>query len=227
MCFPTPGLDMATNGLPTTEELTRQTLELIRTQTDANHEGTYDPDDKRYHNPLKHATDGKHNNWASASSGYLPADTVNAILEAPSVPHGIAEVALLARDLFNQDTDGIECTDDELTGIVEELAERFGRGASAERWAARRLEETGATINEPRAGDEDNKIDIRTDDSLHQVKLNDKPRSDWVPQELPQENTDDENKEKNLIWVKPNGDVMTLKPKEERGHRLTERYEKI
>lgn len=219
---------MDRSNLPTTEELTRQTLEVIRTQTDDGHNGEYEPAHNRYHNPLKHATDGKHNNWASATSGYLPADTVNAILAAPSVPHGIAEVSLRARDLFNEHTDGPQCSDDELTGIVVEIAERFGRGASAERFAARRLDETGATINEPLPGDEDKKIDIRTNDTLHQVKLNDEPRSDWVPDELPQANTDDDKeRDRNLLWVKPNGKVMALKPEEEQGHLLVERYEEI
>jgi hypothetical protein len=202
------------NQIPGATELTKEALDVLG--IDGYDEGA------RYHNPLKNAKDGKHYNWDSASSGFVPKDTVNYILTFDSIAEGIANVAEFAQEEFDAWTDGNPVSIREIVGIVEELCIRFGRGAAAERHAKEILESNGSDVKKPVEGDENKKIDIRTDEAIHQVKLNDKYRSDWKE---PRNNLEsDENRNKNILWVKPDGEVLTRANPDARG---SKKYEPI
>lgn len=205
---------MGMNQIPTAETLTEDALSVLGIEG-------YNPDE-RYHNPLKNAKDGKHYNWDSASSGFVPADTVNFIRSFDAIAEGVAHVAKVAQEAFDGFTDGNPVNTAEMVGIVEEISIRFGRGAAAERYAKETLESRGSDVAKPVEGDENKKIDIRTTETLHQVKLSEDYRSDWG---IPRNNVEsDKNRNKNILWVKPDGEVLTRANPDERG---TKKYEPI
>ena len=200
------------NQIPTAEDLTADAC------AEMGIEG-YNPD-KRYHNPLKNAKDGKHYNWDSATSGFVPKNTVDFIRSFDSIAVGIANVAKIAQESFDSFTDGQPVNTAEMVGIIEEISIRFGRGACAERFAKNQID---STVIDPKDGDENKRIDIRTNDSLFQVKLAESPRSDW---KKPQNNVEsDKNREKEILWVEPDGKVNKVVNPDE--HLLKNRYEPI
>jgi hypothetical protein len=203
------------DGIPDAMELTRKTLEVL---------GVEEYNEKaRYPNPLKNAKDGKSYNWDSATSGFIPANTVNFILSSDSIPKGIAQVAKSSIQKFEEYTDGPRVAEYELIGLVEELSFRFGLGACAEKVAKETLISNGANVQEPEDGDENKSIDIRTETSLNQVKLADSPRSDWKE---PKDNIkSDCERDKNILWVKHDSTVLVNSKPDER--LIKDRFEPI
>jgi len=171
---------------------------------------------KRYPNPLKDVGQGKHNNWASSDSGYIPPNTVNLLRRFDSIIVGIAEVAAVAAKTFEMDNpehDGI--SDDEFIGIVREIAFRFGRAAISERRVAEHFRDSpDREVLDGKKGDENNNVDIRCENYITQVKLSGTVgptatecgyRTDW---DKPKATAASDGEERELIWVTNTGKIF-------------------
>lgn len=203
--------------IPTTEKLTRRAIEYTDIQNER-----YTPENERYHNPLKHAKDGKHYNWYSSSSGFVKENTINFLRSFDDIAEGLAKVAIDSAEQFNSYTNGPEAGKDEIIGIIEELAVRAGKGAIAERIVQEYTKEQGSNVFKQQPKDENKGIDIRTNNQLIQVKLGDEPRSDWNTPNANENVPGDEQREKEVYWVNHDGDIHRNLNDE---HRLIDRYE--
>jgi len=171
---------------------------------------------KRYPNPLKDVGHGKHKNWASSGGGYIPPNTVNILRGFDSIVCGIAEVSDAAKSAFEMDNPGRDgISDDEYIGIVREIAFRFGRPAISERLVAKHFRDsTDRTLVPPKKGDESNKVDVRCENYITQVKLSGTVgstasecgyRTDW---DKPKPAAANDGEERELIWVTDTGKIF-------------------
>ena len=178
--------------LQTTDELTREALEYI----DGFRATDYD-ENAAYGNVLSDETHGKTQNWDSASSGFVPANTVDFIKSFDTIAEGIAATAVAAIQEF-ESYSGVEVFAHQVIGVVKKIAGRFGRGADGEARVESFLKARGEEIAAPKATDENKGIDIRTTDGdLYQVKRADSYRSDWG------------NNSVKVLWIKPTGEIYS------------------
>ena len=194
-----------TKTIPTATDLTADVCEMMGIDS-------YNPDEL-YTNPLKNAKIGKHYNWDNSDSGFLPKNTVNAILAGNSVIEGIAIVSKQAQEEFELDT-GYSVDTEEMIGIIEEISIRFGRGAAAEKHVTEFLKnQTNKKVIDAKQNDEKNRVDIRCKTAVFQVKLSGVVadnaadagyRTDWKKPKAKAVN----NEDRELIWVTNNGKIF-------------------
>jgi hypothetical protein len=178
--------------LQTTDELTRAALDNLEgyDRSDYNQ-------DRAYGNILSDETHGKTQNWDSASSGFVPANTVDFIKSFDTIAEGIAATAVAAIQEF-ESYSGVEVFAHQVIGVVKKIAGRFGRGADGEVRVESFLKARGEEIASPQPADENKGIDIRTTDGdLYQVKRADSYRSDWG------------NNSVKVLWIKPTGEIYS------------------
>jgi len=147
--------------------------------------------DRAYPNPLDDCLHGKSQNAYMANSGLVPPNTVQFLKSFETVASGVAVVT--ENSLANlYEYNGYEACTADIIGVIRDLSCRFGVGAEAEIFAEAVLESLGESVQPSQEGDENNRVDIRTDRATYQVKLAEEYRTDWpYPDEL--------------IWVIPGG----------------------
>lgn len=180
-----------------TNELTREVLAFFP-EIDAN---SYDSEEI-YCNPLE-SKHGKHNNWANASSGFLPKNTTEKIKESDTIAQGIAQVCKVGMNEFVKYSGKVP-TNGHIVGLIEKVIIRFGIGAKAERMIENKLEnQMNVQKNPSKPNDENNGVDIRTDNMLIQSKFGADFKYSWDSPKV-----QEKGKESVLLWVKPNGKVL-------------------
>lgn len=209
--------------IPTSNEI----AELAANHLDTDAE--YDIDESPYLHSLDHKIYGRPQNWDSKHGGWTPENCVEFMKERETVAKGLADAVEHTLAEFEDDT-GRSVPDSEVFGLVEELTS-YARGAIAELLAEEVITEKRNLVRDPCENDESNRIDIRTIDTLYQVKLTDtKPRSDWKLPKATSHDGDSE-RERELVWVQPDGTVNFQLDEPEggwsRSTRLVDRYEPI
>ena len=161
----------------------------------------------------------KPHNWDHPDAGFLPEDIINLFSEFDETPEGIAHIAETASDEF-EEAGGEINHDEDIIGIIEAIAEKFGRGIEAHRIFEEYIEKhTSETILSLKKEHKESRIDVRTDDDLYRVKYCE-PVSD--PIESCREGWEmsimtDLRKEVTLVCVMTNGEVMKKRNNQKEG----------
>jgi hypothetical protein len=166
----------------------------------------YDPENKRYCHPLD-CRQGKHNNYYNPNSGFIPENCTHTIKShEDGVIAGIAYVSEKTAWNFYQwqkeeySNSGIP-TNSEMIGIIEHITQRSGLGAKAEELVQQKLrDKANASILPQEPQDEYNRVDIRTNQYLIQVKYGKKYNNDWKHPKI-----NEKWKQSALVWVDNKG----------------------